>query len=202
MSNHYNNDNYNDIIFKKMELTTQENILLKSLETFYKESKWFDLLCNIIDGNDVISRRTIEYFVTSYAFKKKITYKLIENNVGINFNVYTSYKDQLKAHKKKYFDPFGRGLRIPFFSKDNCIITTIGQLNFYRWFFSKKVYDYCLSNYEDIQLALLTKTKPVKKITTKNTKNKKSTKMDYGQYKQLTSMASNMASNIIVSFTI
>jgi hypothetical protein len=68
----------------------------------------------------------------------------------------------LKAHKKKYFDPFGRGDRIPFFANNDCVITTIGQLNFYRWFFTKKIYDYCLTNYNIIQTELLSN-KNVKK---------------------------------------
>ena len=54
----------------------------------------------------------------------------IEKNLGAD-------KNQLKAYSKKYFDPFGRGDRIPFFSNNTCIITTIGQLNFYKWFIEK-----------------------------------------------------------------
>ena len=74
--------------------------------------------------------------------KHNIYYDLVNKDAVNKFTVHSSYKDQLKAHRKKYFDQFGRGDRIPFFSKDNYIITTIGQLNFYRWFFSKKIYTY------------------------------------------------------------
>ncbi len=146
----------NDSVYNKLNLTSQEILLLRSLEDFYQNKEYYDLLVSIIDGTSTISRRTFEYFVTNYASKHNIIYELDEKNNNINcFNVYSSYKDQLKAHRKKYFDPFGRGDRIPFFCHNDCVITTIGQLNFYRWFFSKKIYEYCLENYNIIQTELL-----------------------------------------------
>lgn len=160
-------------IYAKLCLTSQEILLLKSLEDFYNNIYYFNLLSEIIDGTSTISRRTFEYFVTNYAMKHNISYELEVKNTCINFTVYCSYKDQLKAHKKKYFDPFGRGERIPFFSNNNCIITTIGQLNFYRWFFTKKIYDYCIENYNTIQAELLTN-KNVKKRTNFNIAKKRS----------------------------
>ena len=149
-------------LFKKLELSSQEVLLLKSLDEFYQNKEYFNLLASIIDGTSLISRRTFEYFVTNYSMKHNISYDLIDKGYKISFIVHSSYKDQLKAHRKRYFDPFGRGDRIPFFSEDNCIITTIGQLNFYRWFFSKKIYEYCLKNYKDIQTELFTN-KSIKK---------------------------------------
>ncbi len=150
------------IVYKKLNLTSQEILLLKSLGEFYHNNPCFELLVSIIEGTSMISRRTFEYFVTKYSINHNISYELEEKDIKHNFIVHSSYKDQLKAHKKKYFDPFGRGDRIPFFSNNDCIITTIGQLNFYRWFFTKKIYDYCLNNYNIIQTELLSN-KNVKK---------------------------------------
>lgn len=156
----YDNSN----VIKKLNLTSQEVLLLKSLEEFYQNSIYFVLLLNIIDGTSNISRRTFEYFVTNYAMKHNISYELEIKGIKQMFIVHSSYKDQLKAYKKKYFDPFGRGERIPFFSNDDCIITTIGQLNFYRWFFTKNIYNYCVENYNIIQNELLSN-KNIKKRT-------------------------------------
>ena len=156
----------NDSVYNKLNLTSQEILLLRSLEEFYQNKEYYELLVSIIDGTSTISRRTFEYFVTNYASKHNIIYELDEKgdkNMH-SFNVYSSYKDQLKAHRKKYFDPFGRGDRIPFFCHDDCVITTIGQLNFYRWFFNKKIYEYCLENYNMIQSELLAN-KHIKKRT-------------------------------------
>jgi hypothetical protein len=152
-------------LYKKLELTLQETLLLKSLEHFYENEEYFNLLNSIIDGSSLISRRTFEYFVTNYAMRHNIVFDMMDKGNKIHLIVHSSYKDQLKAHRKKYFDPFGRGDRIPFFSKNNSIITTIGQLNFYRWFFSKKIYDYCLLHYKEIQTELFSnKTISKKKI--------------------------------------
>jgi hypothetical protein len=143
------------ILYKKLNLTSQEILLLKSLEEFYNNNPCFSLLISIIDGTSMISRRTFEYFVTKYSLNHNISYEIEEKGIKHTFIVHSSYKDQLKAHKKKYFDPFGRGERIPFFANNDCVITTIGQLNFYRWFFTKNIYDYCISNYNIIQNELL-----------------------------------------------
>jgi hypothetical protein len=164
----------NSSVYKKLNLTSQEILLLKSLEDFYNNSEFFDLLLNIIEGTSSISRRTFEYFVTKYSMNHNISYELEEKGQSHIFTVHSSYKDQLKAHKKKYFDPFGRGERIPFFSNNDCIITTIGQLNFYRWFFTKKIYDYCVINYSTIQSELLSN-KNVKKRSRYNVNKKRTT---------------------------
>ena len=55
-------------------------------------------------------------------------------NISQQFIVYLNYKLQLKAYSKKQFDPFCRRERISFYyTKNNmneCIYTTVGQLNF------------------------------------------------------------------------
>lgn len=149
-------DENNRTVIELMNLNIQEIILLKIVEEFFLDEKNFEILKTIIEGTNIISRRTIEYFVTKYCNINNITYN-IENNEYRNykFNVYTSYKDKLKCYKKKYFDPFGRGDRIPFFSNNTCIITTIGQLNFYKWFITNDIYTYCLYNHNDIQTSLI-----------------------------------------------
>lgn len=49
------------------------------------------------------------------------------------------------------FDPFCRKKRIPFYYGDNkCIITTIGQLNFFRWAIENNILHYVIDNIENI----------------------------------------------------
>ena len=184
-------------LFKKLELSSQEVLLLKSLDEFYQNKEYFNLLASIIDGSYLISRRTFEYFVTNYSMKHNISYNLIDLPKKI-FIVHSSYKDQLKAHRKKYFDPFGRGDRIPFFSEDNCIITTIGQLNFYRWFFSKKIYEYCIENFKNIQSELF-----ANKTIKKKRKNKIDKKIIFPIKKQINYVKNEIKNtDIIVSFDV
>lgn len=149
-------DKNNIKVIQSLNLNIQETIILKSVEEYFSNKSNFNILKTIVDGSNFISRRTIEYFVTKYSNATNTTYNIISsNNKKIKFNVYSSYKDKLKCHKKRYFDPFGRGDRIPFFSNDTCIITTIGQLNFYKWFIINDIYKYCLDNHSEIQSSLL-----------------------------------------------
>jgi len=187
-------------LYKKLELSSQEILLLKSLEDFYKNEEYFNLLASIIDGTSIISRRTFEYFVTNYAMKHNTSYNLTEKGSRYKFIVHSSYKDQLKAHRKRYFDPFGRGDRIPFFSENNCIITTIGQLNFYRWFFSKQIYTYCIENYKHIQGELFTN-KGIKKKR-KNKTEKKILVPIKKQINYIKTEYNNHYKDIVVSFDI
>jgi hypothetical protein len=185
------------VVYKKLNLTSQEILLLKSLEEFYYNNPYFSLLVGIIDGTSMISRRTFEYFVTKYSLNHNISYELEEKGLKYNFLVHSSYKDQLKAHKKKYFDPFGRGERIPFFANNDCVITTIGQLNFYRWFFTKKIYDYCINNYNIIQNELLSNKNVKKRLKSYS---KKRTTNIKKQISYIKIECNNDNNDIVVSF--
>jgi len=131
-----------------IQISSQENMLLKSIEKFYSTLKFVNDFISIINSNSKISIRLIDYFVTKYSKKNKINYKIDEDNL---FSIYQSYKQQLKAFQKKNFDPFARGIRIPYFVENVWIITTIGQLNFFKWFISKNILEYVNKNKEIIE---------------------------------------------------
>jgi hypothetical protein len=149
----------NNEVFNNIIISSQENMIIKSLETFYEDTENISLFIPIINSESKISIRLIDYFITKYSKNNKINYKIKDNNNEYIFNIYSSYKQQLKAFQKKHFDPFSRGDRIPYFMGDDCIITTIGQLNFFRWFISKKIYTYILSNQELIEYDMNKKNK-------------------------------------------
>jgi len=144
----------NKDVFKNIQISSQEHMLIISLEKFYEKNNNINKILPIVRGSSNISMRLIDYFVTNYSKKYRVSYNLRENDSNIIFNVYTSYKSQLKAYNKKYFDPFSRGDRIPFFFENDCLITTIGQLNFFRWFVSKKIINYVIDHLEEIELDL------------------------------------------------
>ena len=163
----------NQEVFKNMHITSQENMIMKSLEKFYEIQDNILLFIPIINSESKISIRLIDYFVTKYAKTNKICYKLKENDSEQTFNVHSSYKQQLKAYQKRHFDPFSRGDRIPYFMQDSCVITTIGQLNFFRWFVSKKIFDYIINNHDAIENEMNRKNKIDKKKIKKETKSHK-----------------------------
>lgn len=157
-------------MFKIIQLTSQELLKLKGNEDFYNNDENADKFIDIISGTSQISIRLIDHFVTKYSKFNKCNFKLTENNKDIIFNVYYDYKNQLKHYQKTHFDPFSRGDRIPFFMKDTCILTTIGQLNFFKWFISKKIYDYLLIKKDDVFDDMNKKNKQEKKNVNKITK--------------------------------
>jgi hypothetical protein len=153
----------NQEVFKNIKITSQESVIIKTLEKFYEDKFNIDLFIPIVNSDPKMSIRLIDHFVTKYSKIHKINYKLKENDVEQVFNVYTSYKQQLKGFQKRHFDPFSRGDRIPYFIADSCVITTIGQLNFFKWFISKRVYNYIRDNQEQIDNDMNKKPKCYKK---------------------------------------
>lgn len=137
----------NNYVINNISINTQENIILKSIQSFYDNKTNNDYFISIANFKSNISIRLIDYFITKYCKKNKISYKLSNDA----FNVFISYKQQLKMFKKKYFDPFSRGDRIPYFLNDTCIITTVGQLNFFKWFISKNIHLYLEKHKDQIE---------------------------------------------------
>ena len=149
-----------------MVLSKKEETLVEFLILFYKDR--IQILKDIIYQNNPLSLRLIDWLVTNYSKKYNIMYPLNKNNGDIQyFNIYLDYKNQLKAYSKKFFDPFCRQKRIiidceTFLWKEhtddidnqdkninnnnNNIITTVGQLNFFRWFLENKIFDYAILN--------------------------------------------------------
>jgi hypothetical protein len=126
----------------------KKDIILPSLYQFYGQAENINTLIPIISGYSQLSIRVLDWFVTNYAKKHNVIYILPSGN---HFNVHLSYKSQLKGYKKKMFDPFCRKKRIPFYYGDNkCIITTIGQLNFFRWAIENNILNYVIDNIESI----------------------------------------------------
>jgi len=206
------NDNNNQII-SIISLSSQEYLILKSLENFYNIPSNYNIFSLIIKSNNYISIRLIDYFITKYSKQNKICYKIIKNNIidqnydnndESTFYVHASYKQQLKLYQKKYFDPFSRGDRIPYFINNNYIITTIGQLNFYRWLISNNIYVYILHNKKDIEREMnidnkFTKENKKPKNTKKKIKNSKTIINNTNTY-QMQNIESKKSTDIIVNF--
>jgi len=66
--------------------------------------------------------------------------------------VYFNYKRELNAYSKRLFDPFCRRERIMFEARDiPAFVTTVGQLNFFRWFIEKEIYEYVSTHRDAIE---------------------------------------------------
>lgn len=133
------------------KISNSKDLLMLSLSKFYTKAIVAKIL-PIIEGESNISLRLIDWFVTNYSKKYNTVITKQQNNNVIHFNVYLSYRSQLKAYSKQLFDPFRRRDRITFyFDKESSIETTIGQLNFFRWIISNDILDYIGTNLKDIE---------------------------------------------------
>lgn len=133
--------------------TTQNELLLNNLITFYKDEKYLNRMLSIITGDSKTSLRIVDWFVTNYAKKNYTLYPIKEKSGNtIRFKVYFDYKLKLKAYSKKRFDPFCRWDRISIPYKNGTYIeTTIGQLNFFKWAIEHEVIEYVEEHYDIIE---------------------------------------------------
>ena len=82
--------------------------------------------------------------------------------------VHNNYKGQLKAYSKKNFDPFCRRNRIRFYYDDNkYFITTVGQLNFFKWALENNIINYIQKHIKDVENDMNLRCEIIKKVSTK-----------------------------------
>lgn len=154
---------------EKMNSKLKNNdLLMLSVSRFFKQKSNLMQMLPVITGKSRISLRLLDWFVTNYS-KKKSTNIIVqtEGNNIMYFNVFLSYKAQLKAYSKHHFDPFRRRDRISFYyEKDKFIETTIGQLNFFRWAIQNNILEYLNDHSVEIEEDMLNMQKNL--LTEKN----------------------------------
>ena len=133
---------------RKRRIECKPELVISSLQRFYANHPEIDKVLIYLNGEAPLSLRIIDWFVTKYSRKSFVRYPLN----GQEFLVYLSYKGQLKAYSKQYFDPNCRRERIMFtIPNHEQFMTTIGKLNFFRWALESKILDYMEAHEEDIR---------------------------------------------------
>jgi len=136
------------VTVKNQRVLCKQDQVVLWLQEFYTMPGNLEKLLSVLQGGSTISLRLVDYFVTNYA--KKMNTSFTTNNR--HFLVYFNYKRELNAYSKRLFDPFCRRERIQFEARGQTpFVTTVGQLNFFRWFIEKDIYDYVLANHEQIE---------------------------------------------------
>jgi hypothetical protein len=142
-----------------MDFKTKEDLYLQYLEQFYTQNPGLieKRIIPIIESRTKISLRFLEKFVTKYCNQKQL---VIYHNTTTNGKkfclVYNEYIDQLSTFGKEFFDPFKRksskkNNKILFkYNKNSMLLTTVGQLNFFRWLFEYQILDYIEEHYDSI----------------------------------------------------
>ena len=143
---------------------TQNDLILKNLLSFYRTDGNFEKMLPIINGESSISLRIVDWFATNYSKQYSVTYETANCE---RFKVYTAYKLKLRSYSKKRFDPFCRWTRISIpYKEDKNILTTIGQLNFFKWALENDVIKYIQDNYEAIENDMNSRNSTSKQIST------------------------------------
>jgi hypothetical protein len=125
-----------------MEFKSREKTIMEYLKKFYRKHNTVieEKIIPIVEGRSEISLRLIENFITKYCQKNKV---IIQKKNKSYIFVYEDYKDQLKSYDKQHFDPFKRRHHILFkYNKSRYLLTTVGQLNFFRWIIENDILDY------------------------------------------------------------
>lgn len=164
--------------FDQKELCHYKNIDKFFREYNDKHPENISKMIDIIEGKSDISLRILDWFVTKYS-KKRINLNGTNKNVDA-FDVKISYKAQLKAYKKRYFDPFRRRDKFYYPCTTDCFITyeneskyiytTLGQLNFFKWAFTNNIISYVEENLHFVvaEMNIFNKDEKKKKIQLKD----------------------------------
>jgi hypothetical protein len=147
-------------------IASKESLLKIKLLEFYKCNDNIEILLPIINQQTRLSLRSLDWFVTNYSKKHNINYIINRNGENISYFPFKSYKSQLKAYSKKFCDPFCRRERVIFdylngvimdfksnikLGHKDYIITTIGQLNFFRFAIEDSIIDYAIEHIQEIE---------------------------------------------------
>ena len=178
-------------------ILSKSDLLLDSLTKFYRVSGNKELIVPIVKQQTTISLRLLDWLVTNYSKENDVQYDIPRSVGKKNFNIWLDYKNQLKAYSKRNFDPFCRRKRIfynivtdeitpvvgknidVFQQREDGFVTTVGQLNFFRWALNHRVVDYAFDNLDVIESNMLS-----------NADSKKATQVDGARRKRELSKSS------------
>lgn len=130
---------------KKKKSLNHKQILILYQYLLNQKDLYFDKFFEIIK-NEKIKIFVIDFFITTYCNKNN----LIINKDDKYIDVYNDYKTQLKSYNKKYFDPYKRNEKFELCYNNEKIITTVGQMNFFKWLITNKIIDYIEKEYDTI----------------------------------------------------
>jgi hypothetical protein len=173
-------DKVNIVIKSCKNITSKQALLIIPITKYFSNRNMLNKIITILKGES-ISLRLIDWFVTNYCKKFNILYNINDFKGEQNDKtqeelqsfdnfiiVHNNYKGQLKAYSKRNFDPFCRRNRIRFYYEDNkYFITTVGQLNFFKWALENHIIEYINKHIKAIDSDMNLRCEIVKKPGTK-----------------------------------
>jgi hypothetical protein len=175
-------DKVNIVIKSCKNITSKQALLIIPITKYFSNRPTLNKLITILKGES-ISLRLIDWFVTNFCKKNNVLYNLNDfkeesekadktkeqlQSFDNFIIVHNNYKGQLKAYSKRNFDPFCRRNRIRFYYEDNkYFITTVGQLNFFKWALENYIINYINIHLKEIDADMNLRCETVKKPGTK-----------------------------------
>lgn len=104
---------------------------------FSQDAKRCSNLLQIIQRKMGYSLRVIDWMVTNYCKRFPVT--IVYN--GNPTDVHNDYERHLAVFNKRFYDPFARREKIKIKVLGTELLTTVGQLNFFKWFIDRSLYD-------------------------------------------------------------
>lgn len=191
-------ENFDPLTFFK---TPKQLCYFKMINSFFKKCpiETINKMVDIINLESVISLRVLEWVVTKSG-KKTVNIKIRDNDY---YSVNIMYKAQLKTYKKKNFDPFRRDRKFYYeYDRTNPtkkVLTTLGQLNFFKWAIQNGILECVEKNYDEINSAMIkyNKEEKVKKIKKKKKVEIITTKTKQKKDDETVSQSSKSSSTIL-----
>lgn len=118
-------------------ISVSDAVLLQSVMDWYNEDKAnVDRFLAVVRRKSPISLRVIDWLVTNYSKTNTVIIK----SKGVPRDLNRDYQKNLSAHNKKNMDPFARRnkIKIVLYGTQERF-STVGQLNFFRWFYKNHV---------------------------------------------------------------
>lgn len=141
------------------ELNKTEQSMLPSLLKFFTDKQNFNILKEFKKSKQSkYSVGLLNWFNVNYSKEYGVEYVIQSLGRRRSVYVWQSYNAALSGYKKEYFDPFARGKNcgkeISIENGEDTILTTVRQLNYFRWAINNGVIEYVKKHvdaiYEDM----------------------------------------------------
>ena len=133
-------------VIEKKKKNNNNQLIMLYQSLIKSKASYIDKFLKIIIQNK-LKIIIIEYFITNYSKKYEIIIKRSNNDF---FYINDEYKNQLKSFNKKFFDPYKRNNKFELEHNKQIIITTVGQMNFFKWAIENQIIDYIEEHYKEI----------------------------------------------------
>jgi hypothetical protein len=130
-----------------VEINKTEQSMIPSLLKFFSDVNHFKVLKEFKKSKQSkYSVGLLNWFNVNYSKEYGVEYTIESLGRKRSVYVWQSYNAALSGYKKEYFDPFARGKNcgkeISIENNGDVVLTTVRQLNYFRWAINNGIIDY------------------------------------------------------------